>query len=308
MAHATIVEKTPLDIVFMNHYSEDVMEKNKPLLIAGSFTLLLLLGFILVRSYQASKQSQFGISPDILYLSSPLYSLSGAVEKVNGNTITITSPSITSLSDVAHLAPQGTNITPFPTLPPQKLRYAVVINTSTTITQPPLSIPYLFHAQTAGLQKKLTIADIHPGDHILVSTPFDIRTISNNVIQASQITLPTALNTINGTVVSINEKQIVVKGVVVSSPFPESQKQKNYTFTINANTEISHGAYISEVGISGKPGLLITADIQPGITAILYANGDVTLVGNRTALRIDPVIPISPESTPISPPQMSPAL
>jgi len=274
-----------------------MLEKNKTLLIVGVFVVLVAIVFFMIQSYQTSKTTQYGLSPNILYLTAPVFSFNGIVNKVGGNSITVTQTFVSGGSGGMNspMNPQGgvgPYSTPLPTPTPKIIRYTAVINEGTALTQPQSPIPYIIITPPPLAEKKITIADIRPGMQLSINTASDLRSITNDIFTATQITLPQEQRSISGTVESISDNKIVVKSSndMYLTAGPTRKPPTIYTCAITPHTEISH--------MMGKPEAVKAGMIIIGMQVTVYVDGDATHGNSFTALRIDPMILATPQPLP----------
>ncbi|MCW1310078.1 MAG: hypothetical protein QXP04_05270, partial [Candidatus Nanoarchaeia archaeon] len=138
--------------------------------------LTFLFFFILFKFYNKKDGSTPPISPNILYLTSPVTSFSGKVENIAGTTLFVSNQ-----YDILQTIPVFTTFFPnkpsiIPTPKIKTLTYKVLITEKTQITQPPLNINYLFKTVSPTLPPKLTKKDIKVGQYIYINTQTDLRT------------------------------------------------------------------------------------------------------------------------------------
>ena len=123
------------------------------------------------------------VSPNILYLTQPITSFSGVVDKIAGNTITISqkqthSQNIMPPPVVANLSSRPS---PFPTPKTVILTYQVVVTDRTQINQSPAFVNYLFKVVPPAAPLKSTIKDIKVGQYLTINSQVDLRTLMGNV-------------------------------------------------------------------------------------------------------------------------------
>jgi len=241
------------------------------------------------------------ISPDILYLTQPVYSFSGVVEKTGSDSILVTQNVTLSQMmppGMPPAIPPGANITISPTQTPKKLSYTVKITDKTTITRPAMNVPLLLVTPKPPQMQKLSVKDITVGETVSIQTNTDLRTLSGNTFEAVSINLPQIQNSIMGTITSIENGKITVK-----STMPGAQ-EKEITVTVSADTEISRYLPPDKENPMPKPVKLSFSDLAKNMQVTVYTDVDVTKQSSVTALRIEP----SNTAVPMAPPIISPVL
>lgn len=270
----------------------------KIIIVVGVVVLGILALFMLV-DYKNKLNGQT-VSQNILYLTQPVISFSGTVEKIDNNFVTI-SQTIYPTPSVIYNPPYPPKFTPPPIPTPIKLSYRVGIDQNTAINRPPVNIPYLFITLTPAPASKLTIRDIIIGRSITVSTNTDLRLVTDNQFTATTVSLPALVTTITGKITNIQGNLLTLKAVVPSagpmmalpaaSPVPA--KEVDYQVKVTNSTEISHMVYNTSIAPGGpptspKPEKLALSDLKIGASINVYTNEDVILTQNLTALRIEP--------------------
>ena len=232
---------------------------HKKLVVIG-FIALAILTLLMVVDYQKKKGADNqSVSPNILSLTQPVTSLSGVVEKIEGNRLFIN----------------------------KKIIYQVVVSDKTQIYQP-ASISYLFKT-ISGTPPKLTIKDVRVGQHITLDTQTDLRTFTGTIFEATTINLPPKTNMVKGIITRLDGNTLILKAVPSASTSP-------YTFIITPDTEISH--YVNNVstvpGVMPMPPTLpeklSISDLKKDMQVTVYTNTDVTTSTKGNALRIEPVV------------------
>ena len=200
----------------------------------------------------------------ILFLTQPITSFSGIIEKIEGNTITIT----------------------------RKISYRVFIDENTPIEQPASPIPYLFKTVSSP-QEKMTIKNIKIGQSAKIDTNEDLRTLAVQEFKATRVTLNAIANTLSGPVFDVNGSTLIIKAYPPSTPSSETPKERNYRVKITDNTEISRNAP------DGTPRRFALNDLKRNTWVVAYTDVDINSITEFTALRIDPSIslPLSTDSS-----------
>ena len=197
-----------------------------------------------------------GPNSTILFLTQPVTSFSGIIEKIEGNTITIT----------------------------RKISYRVFIDENTPIEQPESPIPYLFNTSTNATNKNKTIKDLKIGQSAKIDANEDLRTLAVQEFKATRVTLNAIANTLSGPVFDVNGNTLIIKAYPPSTPSSETPRERNYRVKIIDNTEISRNAP------DGTPVRFALNDLKRNIWVVAYTDVDINSVTEFTALRIDPSI------------------
>jgi hypothetical protein len=264
--------------------------------------LVSIIGILIIISvggiFMMKKGSQT-VSPDILSITSPVFSVSGTVEKVNGGIISIvvnqnTLPPMTQ--PIPPVNPPGAVVTISPTSVPKKLTYTVKISDKVMITRPPLMIPLLLATPKPPDMQKLSIKDINIGENVSIQSSTDLRLLSGNTFEAVSVSMIALSNSINGKITSVESDKIKVKTSMLG--------EKEYTVTISNETEISRYLPMDKDNPMPKPEKLSLSDLKKDMQVTVYTNVDVTKEQNVTALRIDPMMTL-PVVEPVVPSPIS---
>lgn len=215
------------------------------------------------------------ISPNILYLTKPVTSFSGKVEKIAGNKITV-SQQLTS----SNPTPQTTTIA-----------YLVTITDKTQIIR--LSSP----GSPPPADSQPTIKDIKAGQLIMVNTTNDLRTMTGNKFEATTVSLPPVINILNGQIISLEENVLTIKGTAVIPALPDfvnnlstAPQEKDYRISLTPDTEISQSSFIpTNPGEPPQPlknEKLSSSDLKKDMQVTVYTAQDVNENSELTALRI----------------------
>jgi len=256
------------------------------------------------------------LSPNILYITQPVTSFSGKVEKIEGNTILVsnqyTIPQTAPIS-IKVITNQPSDI---PTPQIKTITYKLLVTDKTQISQPASNINYLFKTITpsgapgfpTASTPNLTVKNIKVGQYITVNSQDDLRTLLKNTFEATMINLPPIINTLNGKIVNITNNTLTLKAfapVAAAPPMialdtaPPTPQEKEYTIYITQDTEISRNVYGTnmtpgEPPTPPKPEKLTLADLKADMRATVYTVEDVIETQTLTALRIEPVASTSP--------------
>ncbi len=218
------------------------------------------------------KNTSETVSPYILFLTNPVYSFSGKVEKVSGNNIVLKSEAM--LNQTEFIPPDmdiNNGGTPYPTPIRKLLTYTVVITDKTIIRQPPSNIiPYLDQQRKSASEKKLTIKDIEIGSAITVNSKVDLRTLKDNTFEAVSVDLPHKQNSISGKILSVENGYLVVENDMPMPRLPEATEAevdiKDYKVFVSDNTEISYADNLNPE----KPVFLSLKDLKKGMQVTVY--------------------------------------
>ncbi|PIW73514.1 hypothetical protein CO005_01005 [Candidatus Roizmanbacteria bacterium CG_4_8_14_3_um_filter_34_9] len=289
---------------------------HKKIIVVGIILLGILALFMTVDYKNKNGLNGQTVSPNILYLTSPVNSLSGKVEKIEGNAVSISSQY--ALLQTAPIA-----ITVMPNQPPvmptpqiKTITYKLFVTDKTQISQPASNINYLFKTITpsgapgfpTASTPNLTVKNIKVGQYITVNSQDDLRTLLKNTFEATMINLPPIINTLNGKIVNITNNTLTLKAfapVAAAPPMialdtaPPTPQEKEYTIYITQDTEISRNVYGTnmtpgEPPTPPKPEKLTLADLKADMRATVYTVEDVIETQTLTALRIEPVASTSP--------------
>lgn len=256
--------------------------------------VILILGvLLLVLGAGALKRNNSSVNTPpstILFLTQPVKTFSGMIEKIDGDTLTVSQNMTTN------------SVT-------QKITYRVITDKNTTIEQPASPIPYLF--KTNGSPNTSVIPSVYPardsrgipfknikvGQSAKIETNEDLRTLTSQEFKASRVTLNAIANTLSGPVFDVGGSTLIIKAYPPSTPSSESPKERNYRVKITDNTEISRNAP------DGTPVRLSLNDIKRNMWVVAYTDVDINSITEFTALRVDPSLTVeAPTPTPTNPP------
>jgi hypothetical protein len=239
------------------------------------------------------------VSPNVLYITQPVNSFSGKVEKVAGNVILVSSQY--SLPQTAPIV-----ITVMPGQPPiiptpqtKTISYTIRVGKNTQINQAKNSIPYLIKQVSPSLPspEKITIDKVKVGQIITVNSAVDLRTLKSNEFEATMISLPQFTNILSGRIVSVTNNTLTLKAfapMAAGIGAAGAGNEKVFTVTVNQNTEISRMIYNTgttpgESPTPPKPEKLTIGDLKKDMQANVYTVEDATESQSLTALRIEPL-------------------
>lgn len=280
--------------------------------------------------------SNKAVSPNILYITQPVNSLTGKVEKIEGNVVSISSQY--TLPQTAPIAitvmPNQPPVMPIPQI--KTITYKLLVTDKTQITQPTSNINYLFKTVALppgapglgapGLPttstSNLTVKNIKVGQYITVNSQDDLRTLLKNTFEATTINLPPIANTLNGKIVNVTNNTLTLKAfihVAAARPMiavniaPPAPQEKEYTINITQDTEISRTSFTlptllkpGEMPPPPKNEKLSISDLKVDMQATVYTAEDATETQTLTALRIEPAQPMI--APPIPSASTSPAI
>lgn len=198
------------------------------------------------------------ISPDILSLTSPIYSLTGVVEKVEGNTLTIS---------YQNSREGATN---------KKLVYKVLITDKTTITSPlsQSGIHLPGEATFSSPNISYTIKNIRVGESAAVGTATDLRQLTTGKFEASTVVLVSRSTSLEGTITQIDGQTLII----------HTATNKDYRITVNKQTMISQ---IVDGSPRAEAKLLTLGNLKPEMVVAVTTNNDLAETTVAQALRIE---------------------
>jgi len=241
-----------------------------PIFIFVTLVILIISEFSLIRS-------KASVSSNILYLTTPIYSFSGMVDSVSGNSVSI------SKVMTLFLNPNQTG----PTQKPLRLTYVVRIKKQTRINQD--SIPGDFFEKTGipNAAANATLKNVKKGDIVSFITSTDLRTLNGNTVDADSINLQPSVKMIGGTIISKDEHRLAVRAVPYVPPNAvdannlslSSLKEKTYTIEVTDQTKIIKRLTTINVNNqnNGLPGTY--EELKKDMPLTIYTD---TEVGNTT--------------------------
>lgn len=286
----------------------------KKIIVVGVVVLAILALFMLVDYKNKNGFSGGTVSPNILYITQPVTSFSGIVDKIEGNRLFV-SQKQTLTQNIVPGAAINASISPSPLPTPKTVivTYQVVTSDKTQISQTAPYINYLFKTITPGPAPKLTIKDVKIGQYVTVNSQADLRTLASDTFEATTINLSPITNTLNGKIISLEGNTLTLKAFTpvasIANPgsaAPATPKEKEYTITITQETEISRMSYNAsmtpgETPTPPKSEKLAISDLKKDMQVTAYTAEDVTTSQNLTALRIEPmIVPVMPAALPSS--------
>ncbi|MDD2822490.1 MAG: hypothetical protein PHQ59_00235 [Candidatus Daviesbacteria bacterium] len=237
-------------------------------------------------------------SPNILYLTNPITSFSGKIEAVSGNIITV-NREINLPQPNQGLLNKATS---------KKITYKILIGKNTVISKITSKVPYLFKSPVAtasnSVNKQLTNKDLQIGQTIYAISNTDLRTLTGDQLEASVIDISPNEFSINGKINAIKGNELIIRGSastllseigIVPNAMPQ---EKNYTITIDQNTEISNSIASNNPAIPSKPEKYLLSDLKKDQLVTIYAEGDMNTDQKFISLRVIPFLPNLPTATP----------
>ena len=244
------------------------------------------------------------VNQNSLFLTSPVTSFSGKVEKVEGENIFVSqkfsfSPNQNMIAPPV-APPAGTPPVVPPTPITKTLTYKVKVTKNTTFSRPANPVNYLLVTGTPAPPPALSAKDIAVGQTITVSSSKDLRTLTSDEFEAISINLPPITNTISGkiTAVNVQNNTLVLKAMPPAGP-PQQTTQPSgeveYLITVSPQTEISRlkpSEPAKEEAIPKPPQAekFSLSDLKVDMQATVYTDVDIASHQKFTALRIEPVI------------------
>lgn len=215
----------------------------------------------------SSRPSQ---ASDILYLTSPVKSFSGKIEKIEDNKIWI-KKRLTLNNN-----------------PSKDIVFKFLVTPQTKIFRPKTYVPYLFKSTTSFVDDILTLKDLKIGQYVGADTNMDLRIVSKNTPDTTTIQVLTTSNVLHGSIEKISANTLVMKATPPNPPFANEEfqqpKEKIYTITITSDTEISRKKYNN-----GAPEQIPFSQLTSNMEATVYTTEDVVLGTQLTALLIEPI-------------------
>ncbi len=216
-----------------------------------------------------------------LNLTSPIYSFSGKITKIEKNSILVTRES--SQID------RPTNVS-------NSITFKILITPNTKIYRYEKPIPYIFISPSPAPEITLTIDDLEVGDYLKADSEDDLRTLPNNQFEASRINLLPKVNYIKGELVQKEGTTLFVKAFtpkpdyrVINLEAPTtSRKEVTYAVDIGPDTEISSFIYNSDPNQPPQAKKYTIDDLPINTIITLFSNVDISKTQKFTAVLILP--------------------
>jgi len=259
-----------------------------------------------IKSFSFKKEKAPTVSSDILFLTQPIMSFSGKIEKIEGNAIFV-SQKLSRQQPIDIPSNFSSDETPesVPVVINKIVAYKVIVTDETKITCPSLNIPYLFNKNQEEI-KKFSISDLKPGNKVDINTSTDLRTITNGQFEANAVQVRIVFNSLRGKINKIENNKIYLKAVPPIEPelattvnqISPTPEEKEYFIVVSPKTEIS--SYLVSINnINPRPQKHSLSDLKENMQITVYTDVDVAVNQQFTALRIEPVIEI-PAPTPVA--------
>ena len=256
-----------IDRLFYYAYNHYMGQKKA---VSVGFIMLGVLALFMFFDYK-NNVNRTTISANILYLTQPVTSFTGVVEKKEGNKI-IVSQTVLSI--------QNPRLSPTPV----KLTYTFLVSKNTSFLRPPVNITFLFTTPPPLKEKKYQLDNITVGSTVTISVLTDLRSLKQPVFEAHNIFLTAAVNTFTGKIIDKKEGVIIIDT-------PKNEKVQVY---VTDQTEISRYVFTPPVENQPlqpvRPERMSFKDLTDGMQVAVYTDKDILTEKNLTAVRIEPII------------------
>lgn len=270
----------------MNNNSGSVVKKVVWITILLAIILLVffLVRWAMNRNLQTSSGSH---SPYILELTSPVYSVSGKIEKISGKTVSITVDRTIGTASIPSMP--GTE-----SEKPKAINFEVVVEDGTQISQPIDSIAALPTADANSQNTpQMTINDLKVGQVINVMSKTDLR-LGGTKFNAQSITLAPKMRSTYGQISAISGNTVTVKSFSAAG-------EQSYILTITNKTTISSQQLNPEPLKAPKVEELEVSDLKVGMSVNVTAESELMAGTAVNATKIDvsitPSVPESPSAS-----------
>lgn len=255
-------------------------------LLIGIVILIVLVNVVIIGNFILKGRGvQIGGSSNYaLLFTQPVTSLGGTVDSIASDNLVIQYASVDT---------EGRRTT---------TPITVSVNKNTQITELPSSVPYTFKAIPPVRTAKLSLSDVKQGDFVSVTTDKDLRT-SSGTIEAKSIVIQPQSNNLSGTIESVQNNAIRVKGTVpqtISNDPLTPAVQKSYIVSISPQTEISIHRISTATG-SATLEKATVSDLRAGMSVNVYY-APTTSETSVTGLLIQalPQTVLSPAAAPVA--------
>lgn len=193
--------------------------------------------------------------------------ITGSVEKIDGNTLTVRSLE-----------------------PPTSYDVLIV---DTHIYRPSMKSNYLLKPNSPIVRTDATMGDINVGQQVTIEGISQSGSQKANALQATSLYLPGIIHVMKGKIVSNKNDTLILQGVPVSLA-PSGGDGREYHVTVSQETEVSRmklppvtstGDYLPSTEVE-KFGL---SDLKENMQVVVYTGQDVTEFFDVIALRIEPI-------------------
>lgn len=233
------------------------------------------------------------LSPNILAITQPVYSITGTVDSVEANTVTLTVRTVP-------LTPGGQNKNTQQNQNP--VVYRVVVGDSTVITKPFAPVIPL---EGGGAPQTFKTTDIKPGMLVTVASQNDLRLVSGSTFTAQTVTLPPDVKSVSGVITAISGASITVKGMPLDPAvglFTTPSPPKEFVIETTDKTKILQ----TGTSVPSKQTEMNFSDLKTGIPVTVTVDTDITSSGTHQATVIV-VNSVEITSVPTFTPSSSPA-
>ncbi len=263
----------------MNNNSGSVVKKVVWITILLGIVLLVffLVRWAMNRNMYTSSGSH---SPYILDLTSPIFSVSGKIDKINGKTLTV-------------IVDKTMGVAAVPAMPgmeeskPKTMTFEVVVEDNTQINQPSdtgAAIP----TPDGNNQSKLTVNDLKVGQMVSVTSKTDLR-LGGTKFTAETVSLAPKMRSAYGQISAIAGNNITVKSFM--------NGEQNYILTVTDKTTISRQQLSSDPLKGPRIDEIAVKDLAVGMSVQVIAETELTADKAVNAEKIDvSVTPALPES------------
>lgn len=294
----------------------------------------LVVGFFAGSSLKGGSLIPGNTSSNLMYLTNPVNSFSGKVTKIGSSDFYLSQTYTPAQTGIIALPPAAgqkaaTAVTPQPTPLPKTITFRVMVGKNTVFNRSASFVPYLLKTSNPQTPTQVTLNDVQVGQMVTVSSAKDLRTVSSDEFEATQVQLPAPVNTMSGKIAQIQNGIMSVKGYlpnygagpgVAATQQTAAPKEETFNFKVTDETEISGNLPPEAV----KPGEQPKAptvkkysldELKVNQQVTVYADGEVAPGKTANALRIEPAVqiqqvtvPPGPESaaTTVSPVQTTP--
>lgn len=213
------------------------------------------------------QKMNYGLQPDVLFLSSPVYAFSGKVSRVGAKNIVVTTDGIINSGGSDHQTLSS------------KLTFNVSVGEQTAISSSDQSASIGAPGQV-GQTSPLKLNDIKVGQVVNVTSMTDLRITDPNKILASAINIE-VVNTLRGQITSVKDNLIQVSGMVLKKP-TTGEMPVDKIYNVNVNSSTTYEIQTVGVGSNRKIG---QSDLSEGMMVIVTTDkeiGDATTVTAKT--------------------------
>ncbi len=226
------------------------------------------------------------VSPDILSITEPIYSLVGRVTKVESGAIWI---EVSGRTDV--IPANVVNSTQLPQVQEQKnITYKVLLDDDTKISQAVTPVGFYFKTAQPSTINILEPSQLKFGQVVTVNANEDLRLNTNNTFTATSIVLSEMNTMLTGTLENISGPVLTLKAEIYGPPSDpakaaSSVTYKKYTVRVTDETEISFFDFAAQ-----QAAMVEFNELQTGTRINVFTEEDVGTTTEVTALRIEPII------------------